>query len=111
MVHNHFGGTSKNQINTGNAKNNKFADNYDDPMDLAKEVGGVIGKPYKTVPNEFSRYDYTYSRRTKKAKVDVKIKEHFTGHPNRNMSRHINVNNGLDNKKLVYIFLGVWNEL
>jgi len=108
LVHNDCGveankhndcGVEANKINTGNAKNNKFAENYDEAMDIAKEVGGVSGDPYLTIKNNYGGYDLKYLRRTKKGSVEVVIKCHLTGHPNRNMTRHINVNNGLDNKK------------
>ena len=73
---------------------------------LAKEIGGVSGEPYDIVPNKYGGYDYIYKRPSKKGTVEVIIKDHVTGHPNREMSRHINVHNGIDNKKWRVFYLG-----
>ena len=99
LVHNQCSGIDENQISTGNGKNNVITKNYDEAIERAKNIGGIIGEPDKIVANKYGGFDYTYKRRTRKGYIDVVIKEHMTGHPNRGISKHINVNNGLDNKK------------
>lgn len=68
-------------------------------MDIAKEISGVSVEPFAIVPNKYVGYDYIYYRPSKKGTVEVIIKDHVTVHPNRGMSKHINVHNGIDNKK------------
>lgn len=106
LVHNDCDVVDQNQISVGNAKNNKFAKNYDEAMDIAKEIGGVSGEPYDIVPNKYGGYDYIYKRPSNKGTVETIIKDHVTRHPNLGMSRHINVHNGIDNKKWHVFYLG-----
>ena len=68
-------------------------------MDIAKEISGVSVEPFAIVPNKYGGYDYIYYRPSKKGTVEVIIKDHVTGYPNRGMSKHINEHNGIDNKK------------
>ncbi len=74
-----------------------YLDEITEAMEMGKKLGGVSGDPIQITPNNYGGNDYTYYRQIRKGKpIEVILKEHFTGHPNRGLSRHINVKNGLD---------------
>lgn len=87
-----------NEIKTGNVRTKKIAKNYDKAMEMGKKLGGVSGDPIQITPNNYDGFDYLYVRKGKKGDVNVSILEHLSGHPNRGISRHINVYLGLDSK-------------
>lgn len=83
-------------VGTGVLVHNKCkswnADSYEDALAKAKEFGGVSGQPEVVTPNQYGGNDLTFYRRAKSGKiVEVTIKEHMTGHPNRGIARHLNV--------------------
>ena len=81
-----------------NCKYKEYANSYDEAMEMAKQKGGVSGNPESAKPNVYGGYDYRFYRKTKQDRdFPVDILEHMTGHPNRKITRHLNVI-GVDGK-------------